>query len=108
MLNCFVGRRRTGRGRNEDFLGQLKVSRFLSVLACFLCFTHFSKDVCNGTLTGLVVATSCCSVISPWAAVVAGVAAGAAYHGLARAMLALRLDDPVKKKREKKMISSSK
>ncbi len=52
-------------------------------------------DVINGTLIGLVAATSNCAVVRPWASVVIGSAAGIVLILLVNLMDRARLDDPV-------------
>ena len=42
---------------------------------------------CNGTLAGLVAATPTCGFIAPWASLVVGMAAGAAYLGCSKLMV---------------------
>lgn len=50
---------------------------------CSLCpaptGTYDLRICCNGVLSGLVMVTSMCGFIDPWAAVVCGCIAGAAY-----------------------------
>ncbi len=52
-------------------------------------------DLSNGTLIGLVAATSNCSMVPTWASFVIGMVAGVLYQLSIRAMERCRLDDPV-------------
>jgi Amt family ammonium transporter len=49
----------------------------------------------NGILAGLVAITSPCVYIEPWAAVIIGMVAGVAYQLAARALIAVKIDDPI-------------
>jgi hypothetical protein len=75
---------------------------FFGCCFCLVLTLFLGADACNGTLAGLVAATSCCSVVQPWAAVLAGVLAALVYQSLARLMLFFRLDDPVQVPPKKK------
>eukprot|EP00009_Paramoeba_aestuarina_P001176 CAMPEP_0201506506 /NCGR_PEP_ID=MMETSP0161_2-20130828/441_1 /ASSEMBLY_ACC=CAM_ASM_000251 /TAXON_ID=180227 /ORGANISM="Neoparamoeba aestuarina, Strain SoJaBio B1-5/56/2" /LENGTH=526 /DNA_ID=CAMNT_0047900619 /DNA_START=95 /DNA_END=1675 /DNA_ORIENTATION=+ len=49
----------------------------------------------NGILAGLVAITSPCVYIEPWAAVIIGMVAGVLYQLSARALIFLKVDDPI-------------
>ena len=51
--------------------------------------------VCNGVLAGLVAITAGCSVVEPWAALLAGAGGALTIWGSAKALLKLRIDDPL-------------
>ena len=51
--------------------------------------------VCNGALGGLVSITAGCSVLEPWAAIIAGFVGGWVYVGSSMLLLKLKIDDPL-------------
>jgi Amt family ammonium transporter len=51
--------------------------------------------VCNGILAGLVSVTAGCSVIEPWAAILAGAIGSMVITGASKLLLKLRIDDPL-------------
>eukprot|EP00238_Polyblepharides_amylifera_P011755 CAMPEP_0196585648 /NCGR_PEP_ID=MMETSP1081-20130531/51478_1 /TAXON_ID=36882 /ORGANISM="Pyramimonas amylifera, Strain CCMP720" /LENGTH=432 /DNA_ID=CAMNT_0041907263 /DNA_START=515 /DNA_END=1813 /DNA_ORIENTATION=+ len=52
-------------------------------------------EACNGALVGLVGITAGCSVVEPWAAIIAGIGAAVTFDLACRAMMKLRIDDPL-------------
>jgi hypothetical protein len=51
--------------------------------------TYDLRICCNGVLSGLVMVTSMCGYIDPWAAVVCGAIAGAAYPCMSFALVGI-------------------
>lgn len=51
----------------------------VSLCAAVPAGTYDLRICCNGVLSGLVIVTSMCGYIDPWAAVVCGFIAGAVY-----------------------------
>eukprot|EP00670_Eutreptiella_braarudii_P005192 CAMPEP_0174282790 /NCGR_PEP_ID=MMETSP0809-20121228/3341_1 /TAXON_ID=73025 ORGANISM="Eutreptiella gymnastica-like, Strain CCMP1594" /NCGR_SAMPLE_ID=MMETSP0809 /ASSEMBLY_ACC=CAM_ASM_000658 /LENGTH=560 /DNA_ID=CAMNT_0015377235 /DNA_START=38 /DNA_END=1717 /DNA_ORIENTATION=- len=67
-----------------------------ALLLARLVLGHLDVDsALNGILAGLVSVTAACSVIEPWAAVVAGLIGGLIYFGAAQLVVAVRVDDPL-------------
>ncbi|GBF97250.1 ammonium transporter [Raphidocelis subcapitata] len=65
------------------------------LLGSWLGGTYDLRLCCNGVLSGLVTVTAMCGFVDPYAAVVGGVVAGAAYIGFSRLVLRLGVDDPL-------------
>ena len=57
------------------------------LVACWWERTYDLRISCNGVLSGLVVVTSMCGFVDPWAAVVCGAIAGTAYTGMSRLLV---------------------
>ena len=51
--------------------------------------------VCNGVLAGLVAITAGCSVVEPWAALIAGALGAITIFGAGKLLLKLKIDDPL-------------
>jgi Amt family ammonium transporter len=51
--------------------------------------------VCNGCLAGLVSITAGCSVVEPYAAILAGMGGAVVIWGSSKLLLKLRIDDPL-------------
>lgn len=65
------------------------------LLACYWTGTYDLRICCNGVLSGLVIVTSMCGFIDPWAAVVCGFIAGATYPCMSFLLLRSGIDDPL-------------
>ncbi len=61
-------------------------------------FRHRAWDllgVCNGTLVGFVSITAGCSVVEPWAALLAGASGVVIFEVVCDVFLKLQIDDPL-------------
>jgi Amt family ammonium transporter len=52
-------------------------------------------DVCNGILAGLVSITAGCSVVEPWAAMIAGGVGAFVFTGACKLLFKVKVDDPL-------------